>query len=134
MTLVVDASVVVAALVDAGPIGEWAEEIVAAEHLVAPHLMPVEVADILRRAQRAGEITPDTAALAHVELGALPVDLFPYDPVASRAWALRKHVTMYDAGYLALAELLDADLATLDRRLTRAPGTACRFRLPPEAC
>ena len=78
----------------------------------------------------AGELSPDAATLAHVELQTLPVDLFPYGPVASRVWELRGNLTAYDASYVALAELLDAELATLDGRLARAPGPECRFFLP----
>lgn len=132
MTLVVDASVVVAALVDGGEVGRWAEDILVSDHLTAPHLLPVEVANILRRAVIAGDVSQDLASLAHAELLALNVDLFPYSPVASRAWRLRGAVTLYDGWYVALAELLDSDLATLDRRLARAPGPECRFVLPPE--
>lgn len=131
MTRVVDAGVVVAALVDAGETGRWAEMMLLGEHLAAPHHMPSEVSNILRRAVLAGELSEDGAALAHAELVGLPVDLFPYAPVASRVWALRANVTAYDAWYVALAELLDAEMATLDRRLARAPGPECRFRLPP---
>ena len=132
MTLVVDASVVVAALVEGGLVGRWAEEALLSDHLAAPHLMPVEVANVLRRATRSGEIPADTASLAHADLQALRVDLFPYAPAASRAWELRENLTLYDAWYVALAELLDARLATLDTRLARAPGPACEFRVPPE--
>lgn len=131
MTVVVDASVVVAALVDVGKTGRWAEDILLSDHLVAPHLMPVEVANVLRRSTDAGEITADSAALAHADLQALTVDLLPYAPVASRAWALRDDLTLYDAWYVALAELLDSELATLDGRLARAPGVKCAFLLPP---
>ena len=131
MTLVVDASFVVAALVDGGEIGTWAESVLLSDHLAAPHLMPVEVANILRRAARAGNLSSDTAALAHADLQAVRVDLFPYDAVASRAWDLRDNLTLYDAWYVALAELLEADLATLDARLARAPGPRCQFVLPP---
>lgn len=130
MTTVVDASVVVAALVDGGQDGRWAEEILVSDHLAAPHLLPVEVANILRRAVLRGQLSPDVAALAHAEIHALPVDLFPYGPIASRAWALRENLTMYDAWYVALAELLDAELATLDGRLARAPGPECGFLHP----
>lgn len=130
MTRVVDASVVVAALVDGGEAGRWAEEILVSDHLAAPHLMPVEVADILRRGVLAGDLSPEVASMAHAEIHALPVDLFPYGPIASRVWALRENMVMYDAWYVALAELLDADLATLDRRLARAPGPDCGFVLP----
>lgn len=131
MTLVVDASVVVAALVDGGGAGQWAEEILVSDHLAAPHLLPVEVGNVLRRAFLAGDISGDVASMAHAELQALDVDLFPYQPVASRTWALRATLTLYDGWYVALAELLDAHLATLDRRLARAPGPECRFVLPP---
>lgn len=93
--------------------------------------MPVEVATILRRAALAGDVSSDTASLAHADLQALRLDLFPYAPVAWRAWALRESLTAYDAWYVALAELLDAKLATIDRRLPRAPGPECEFVLPP---
>lgn len=130
MTLVVDASVVVAALIDGGEIGNWAEKILLSSHLSAPHLMPVEVANILRRSAQGGQISGDTASLAHADLQALRVEMFPYEPVALRAWELRDNLTLYDASYVALAEVLDAELATLDRRLTRAPGPKCRFLVP----
>jgi predicted nucleic acid-binding protein len=68
VTLVVDASLVVAALVDGGDTGAWAESLLAAEPLSAPHLMPVEAANILRRAAGAGRMAADSASLAHVDL------------------------------------------------------------------
>jgi predicted nucleic acid-binding protein len=125
--LVVDASVAVAFLVDAGPDGTWAEKVVRGEHLVAPHLMPAEVANILRRAATRGDISADAAALAHADLLALGVDLFPYEPFAARVWELRENLTAYDAWYVALAEALGAKLATLDGALSRAPGPRCGF-------
>ena len=54
MTLVVDASMVVAGLTDSGADGRWAEELLAGDSLAAPHLMPVEAGNILRRAALAG--------------------------------------------------------------------------------
>jgi predicted nucleic acid-binding protein len=131
MTLVVDASFVVAALVDSGAEGSWAESLLVSEPLAAPHLMPAEVANILRRAALSGDISEDTASLAHADLGALRVELFPYEPFASRVWELRMNATAYDAWYVALAEALEAPLATLDERLSRAPGSRCRFLTPP---
>ncbi len=131
MTLVVDASTVVAALVDAGPLGAWAEAMVVAGPLAAPHLMPAEAANILRRTALTGEISADVAALAHDDLLALPVELFPYTPLASRVWELRAKVTAYDAWYVALAETLGVELATLDVKLSRAPGPRCTLATPP---
>ena len=128
--VVVDASAAVALLVDSGPDGRWAEQVLAREQLVAPHLMPVEAANILRRAAARGEISPDAAALAHADLLALRVDFFPYEPFAPRVWELRENLTAYDAWYVALAEALDAGLATLDAALCRASGLRCGFLTP----
>jgi predicted nucleic acid-binding protein len=130
-TRVVDASVVVEAMLGIGPHAGWAATQVADSHLAAPHVMPVEVANALRRAQARGLIGADVANLAHGELVALPVDLYPYEAIAERAWQMRASVASYDACYVALAELIGADLLTLDTRLSRAHGPTCRFLTPP---
>ncbi len=131
MTIVVDSSVVVAALIDTGRTGQWAESVLVSDALAAPHLMLVEVANILRRSTVAGEVSSDVASLAHAELLARRIELFPYAPLASRVWELRSNVTAYDGWYVALAEALSAPLVTLDHTLTRAPGPRCEFTLPP---
>lgn len=130
MTLVVDASMVVAALVDNGPTGEWADSLLASNRLAAPGLMLCEAANILRRAALE-EVSSETTVLAHADLLDLRVALHPYRPFAERAWSLRENVTAYDAWYVTLAETLDAPLATLDVRLSRAPGPTCEFLVPP---
>ena len=130
--VVVDASTVVAALLDSGPDGDWAEGILTSGDLVASHLLPVEVASILRRAVAAGRLTEESGTVAHAQLVRMPVDLWPYAPLAERVWALRPDVTTYDAWYIALAETVDAPLATLDARLTRAPRPRCRFVTAPD--
>jgi predicted nucleic acid-binding protein len=121
----------VSALVDSGGTGTWAESLLATEPLSAPHLMPVEAANILRRAAMAGNISADAASMAHADLLDLRVELFPYAPFAARVWELRENVTSYDAWYIALAESLESRVATLDLRLARAPGPRCRFETPP---
>lgn len=131
MTIVVDSSVVVAALIDTGLTGQWAESVLVSDALAAPHLMLVEVANILRRSTVAGEVSSDVASLAHAELVARRIELFPYAPLASRVWELRSNVTAYDGWYVALAEALSAPLITLDPKLTRAPGPRCEFTVPP---
>jgi predicted nucleic acid-binding protein len=131
MTLVVDSGLVVAALVDSGADGMWADQLLATDHLAAPHLMPVEVTNVLRRAAMSGEISADVAALAHGDLLSLRVELFPYEPFATRVWELRDNITAYDGWYVALAESLGARLATLDLRLSRAAGPRCGFATPP---
>ena len=128
--IVVDSSTVVAGLVDSGPAGRWAEDVLASASLAAPHLLGAEVTNVLRRAVAAGDITNDVASLALGDLAQLRVQRFPFEPVADRIWALRHSVTAYDAWYVAVAEWLDVPLATLDLRLTRAHGPSCRFLVP----
>jgi predicted nucleic acid-binding protein len=130
VTLVVDASVVAAALIDRGTDGVWARKHVATESLAAPTHLLVEVSHVLRRSVLSGWVSRDVAALAHDDLVHLPVTLFPFEPLAGRIWALHPSVTAYDAGYVALAESLDAPLVTLDRHLSRASGPMCEFLLP----
>ncbi len=132
MILVLDASVVAAALIDTGRAGKWAEGVLLEGQLAAPHLMTVEVANILRRAASSGQLSRDAASLAYSELLAMPVELFPFAPLAARVWEMRDNVTPYDAWYVALAESLRGDLVTLDVRLSRAAGPRCQFRLLPD--
>ena len=130
--LVADASCLVAALVDEGETGRWAEARLesAAGELAAPEVVGAEVANILRRAEHAGRITAAAAAAAHDDLLTLDLVTLPYAPFARRIWELRPNLTAYDAWYVAVAEALAAPLATLDRRLSRASGPRCRFLLP----
>ena len=127
MTLVLDASVAVASLVDAGDRGRWARAIVSDGHLVAPHLLPAEVSSTLRRLVLGGTIAAPTAGAALRDLTDLGIQLYPFEPFADRVWALRETVTAYDAWYVALAEASDALLATLDDRLIGAAGPRCEF-------
>ncbi|MDQ3782699.1 MAG: type II toxin-antitoxin system VapC family toxin [Actinomycetota bacterium] len=131
MNLVADASVVVAALADDGTDGRWAADLLAIRDIGAPHHMPCEVTNVLRRSVARGTISAAEAAIAHADLMSMPVELLPFGPVASRVWQLGDSVTSYDAWYVALAEALDVPLATLDQRLARASGPRCRFLLPP---
>ena len=130
MTVVVDASSVVAAAIDTGRVGVWADALLADHDLVAPHLLPVEVAHTLRRAVLANDLADEAASVAYAEVQKLRVELFAYGPLGSRAWELRRNVTMYDAWYVALAESIGVPLVTLDRRLARAAGPRCEFLTP----
>ena len=131
MTLVVDASVLVATLVDPGSEGVWAESAVESETLFAPELALVEAANTLRRLEQSREITSLEATLAYRDLPRLGVNLAPFAPFAERVWALRYNLTCYDAWYVALAEELGCRLMTLDRRLSRASGPRCEILTPP---
>lgn len=132
MTIVIDASVVVAALVDEGADGAWAREGLHSAVLAAPAHVHVEVSNVLRRVVLSGALGRDAAALAHRDLTHLPITVFPFEVLADRIWELHPTVTAYDAAYVALAEELDAPLWTLDRRLATASGPRCVMRTPPD--
>lgn len=128
--VVCDASAVVALLLDEGPDGRWATEALTGADLVAPSLLPFEAANVIRRHESAGHITADQAAQAHADLLDLAVEEWPYELLAARAWQLRRNLTSYDAGYVALAELLNVTLVTLDSKIGQAPGLRCSVATP----
>jgi predicted nucleic acid-binding protein len=130
LSIVVDASVLVAALADSGPQGTWAEARLATGSLHAPELVRAEAANTLRRLERARVITAREANAAFEDLMQLELVLYAFDPFADRIWELRNSMTSYDAWYVAVAEALNLPLATLDARLARATGPACRFLTP----
>ena len=131
MTVAVDASLLVAALTDAGSLGAWAEGVLGRGGLVAPHLAPVETMNVLRRRELAGQLDRLEAGTAARDLILLDLELLPFAPFAARVWELRTNLRSYDAWYVAVAEAFDVPLATLDHRLTKAPGPRCSFLLPP---
>ena len=130
MTAVIDASTLVAALVDSGPDGRWAMSMVAQDSLAGPELLPAETGNVLRRLELSGQLSTAEATLAYNDLQRLNIELFPFAPFAQRIWDLRKTVTSYDAWYVALAEALGCPLATLDRKLLGANGVDCEFVAP----
>jgi predicted nucleic acid-binding protein len=123
--LVVDASVLVVALADDGPDGDQARARLHGQRLVLPELADLEVVSVLRRQIRAGAIDARRARLALEDLAALPARRAPHRPLLSRCWELRDNLTVYDAAYIALAEVLQATLLTGDQRLAGAPGPRC---------
>ncbi|MCY3952015.1 MAG: type II toxin-antitoxin system VapC family toxin [bacterium] len=127
MTLVIDASVVVAGLLSSDTDGSWAEAVMDSDRLAAPHLMPTEVAHVLRRESLAGRLPAYEASVAYDQLLGLRTALFAHASVARRVWELRHNLSMYDACYVALAELLQIPLATLDHRLAQAAGPRCEI-------
>ena len=132
MTAVVDASAIVAILIDSGRVGIWAETVVGDTLLAGPELALAETSNILRRLERAGEISRLEATRAYRDLLQLDLTLFPFAPFADRIWELRSNLTSYDAWYVAVAEALRCPLVTLDAKLGRAPGPKCEIIGPPQ--
>ena len=127
MTVIVDASVLVAALVDSGPRGRWAEAVVSENALAAPELVLFEATNIIARLERRREISRIEANGAMRDLLRRDIELLPFGPFADRVWELRRELNGYDAWNVAVSEAFRLPLATLDRRLCRAPGVTCRF-------
>ena len=97
--------------------------------LHAPHLLDVEVGQVIHRYARSGQITPQRALAALSDLLALPLHRHSHDFLLPRIWDLRNNLTAYDAAYVALAEMLDSPLLTHDRRLAAAPGHRAQIEL-----
>lgn len=94
--------------------------------VAAPQLQAVEVLQVLRRRVSAGVTTAPEAERARELLRDLGIRQFEHDLLIERIWQLRENLTAYDASYVALAELLNADLVTTDARLAHAPGNDAR--------
>jgi len=92
------------------------------ESLHAPHLLDVEVAQVLRRFARAGDLDEARGREVLQDLVDLRIERYSHELLLPRIWELRHSATAYDAAYLALAELLDAPLLTRDARLAKASG------------
>ncbi|HTU62430.1 MAG TPA: type II toxin-antitoxin system VapC family toxin [Polyangiales bacterium] len=101
----------------------------AAQTLHAPHLLDVEVGQVLRRYCLFEGLAPERAELALQDLLALDIHRYSHEPMLARIWELRANLTAYDAAYVALAEVLPAPLLTLDARLARAAGHSARVTL-----
>ncbi len=121
--LVVDASVVLEVLLRTPRGQRIAPRLLASrETLCAPHLLDVEVAQVLWRYARAGELDDLRGRAALEDLADLPLERYPHTLLLARVWELCHNLTAYVAVYVALAELLDVPLVTCDRRLARTPG------------
>jgi len=97
--------------------------------LHAPHLLDVEVAQVIRRYAAKGEIDNERGRAALADLADFPFHRYPHDLLLPRVWDLRNNLTAYDAVYVALAEALDAPLLTRDQRLAAAAGHHARIEL-----
>jgi predicted nucleic acid-binding protein len=97
--------------------------------LHAPHLIDVEVTQVVRRYAASGVIDDARGREALTDLADFPLRRYPHDWLLPRIWELRNNLTAYDATYVALAEALDAPLITRDQRLARAPGHRARIDL-----
>jgi predicted nucleic acid-binding protein len=128
--IVVDASTLLEALLGtpAAPIVER-RLFDSRETLHAPHLVDIEIAQVVRRYAARGEIDREVGRAALADLAGFPLRRYPHGFLLPRVWELRNNLTAYDAIYVALAEVLDAPLLTRDKRLAAAADRHARIEL-----
>jgi predicted nucleic acid-binding protein len=123
---VVDASAAISALGREDAVGIATYHRIVESTCHAPHLLDAEVGHVLRRSERAGEITDIHARTALAALPRIVEYRYPHtDRLATLAWELRHTVTFYDGLYVALATVLNVPLLTADLKLNKAPGLSC---------
>jgi len=128
--IVVDASVLVDALIDDNPAGQAARAVLGSDpHWAAPGHMLIEVVAVIRAKTLGGKVSPARAQEAIAVLPSLVLDQVDAVQLIDRMWQMRANVTAYDAAYVAAAELLACPLVTGDARLTKATGPTCDFTL-----
>lgn len=121
-SVVVDASALGAVLYSEAE-SRVAQAALESKQLLAPTLLPYEIASIGLKKLRRKLIEPADAAAALGMYDAVSITLVPIDPVEVLSLAADKGLSLYDASYCWLARRLDVELITLDRRLAAAAGT-----------
>jgi predicted nucleic acid-binding protein len=99
------------------------------ESLHAPHLLDLEVAQVMRRLVRESVVSPQRADEAIQDLLDLNVTRYPHFTLLPRIWQLRHNLSAYDAAYIALAEELGAPLITRDARLASTSARMARVEV-----
>ena len=128
--IVIDASAVIELLLNSPAGVRVADRIfVEGESLHAPHLLDLEVAQVLRRYVLSKELTAERALQALEDFSDLSLHRYPHFDWMPRIWELRMSLTAYDAAYVSLAEALDSTLLTCDAKLRNSHGHAARIDL-----
>jgi predicted nucleic acid-binding protein len=128
--IVADASAVVEMLLNTDAGGDIADRLLDREQTIAaPHLLDLEVLQVLRRFALAGDLDAERAEQAVTDFSDLVILRYPHEPLIRRIWDLRSNLTAYDAAYVALAEALDVPLLTRDTGIARSPGHSARVEL-----
>lgn len=128
--MVIDASVLANALADEAEAGERARDALRhADALFAPDLIDVETAAVFRKHWRMGTLSSGRYRDSLRSLRDLSLERVPSLHLLERGYELRENVSSYDAVYVALAEVLECEFLTGDRRLAAAPGIRCAIRV-----
>jgi predicted nucleic acid-binding protein len=128
--IVIDASAMIEALLGAAPAPELRDAL--SRDLAAPHLLDVEVASVLRALDLGKRFPVAALHAARRTYESFAIRRYEFALLGDRAWALRQRYTSHDACYLALAEVLDSELFTCDRKLA-AGGHRARIHVLPRS-
>ncbi|HSS97481.1 MAG TPA: type II toxin-antitoxin system VapC family toxin [Terriglobales bacterium] len=128
--IVLDASAAVDWLLQT-PAGQRIEKRIYAksESLHAPHLLDLEIAQVLRRLVRENLISSQRAEQALEDFLNMRVTRYPHNVLLPRIWRLRHNLSAYDAAYVVLAEKLNAPLISRDSRLSSSPDHVAQIEL-----
>jgi predicted nucleic acid-binding protein len=127
--LVVDASCLFEVVADTPRAGAIAARLAADVDQAAPHVVDVEVMGVIRAQYLQGRLDGTAAGQAVADLRDWPGERIGHRWLLERAWELRDSVRGWDAFYVALAEVFDATLLTMDERLARAHGPTCTIEV-----
>ena len=129
--IVIDASALIELLLQT-QVGQKVEQRISQSDVMihVPHLIDVEVAQVLRRLVREKEITSNRAEEALLDLRDFGLERHPHDVLLERVWSFRGRLSAYDAVYVAPSEAIDAPLFTTDLRLARAVSDTVTVQTP----
>ena len=130
MRVVVDASVLIEVALAGGQLGP-----LTGHDLVAPPLALSEVTSTISEMAWRGELPRDRVPAALAYLRATPLTISRPDDLSERAWNVASSLgwaKTYDAECVALAQLLDAPLLTVDGRLARGVERLIRTVAPAD--
>lgn len=128
--IVLDTSALVEYLVGTDAVAELVRSEAQSMPLAEPHAVDLECASALRGLVQGGKLPADEARRALGLLASMSIRRFDHVAHLPRVWELRHNMWPYDAAYVALAEALDVDLVTVDRKMVGVPNTRCTVRVP----
>lgn len=128
-SLVIDSSAIVALVAANADETRPLAERIGDALLFAPEILLTEVDSALRGLELGRKLSTRQAEASRWHAHRLPIEFWPSEAIADRAWELRQNLTIYDASYVALAERIGAVLLTGDRRIARARVARCPIEI-----
>ncbi len=116
---IVDASAI-GALLFGEPEGPEIARRLGGDRLIAPHLLPFEVASICRKKLQRHGVQRHVILMALAMFGDMDIERIEIHLPGILSLAEQTRLTIYDASYLWLARQAKAELVTLDQKLAAA--------------